>query len=320
MLFSAALQFGLAALTAAILPADIQSLVAKGPGKPNVVFFLTDDQDVHLESLSYQPLVKKHLIDKGLTYQHHFCTVAICCPSRVNLWTGKAAHNTNVTDVNPPYGKRPRWRDPFCARLTRVGGYPKFVSQGLNQQYLPVWLQEAGFNTYYAGKLFSAHTVENYNAPYPAGFTGSDFLLDPYTYQYLNSTWQRGQDAPISYEGRYTTDIITEKAKGFLNDAVEARRPFFLTIAPVAPHSNVEVNGSNLSDLGNSVRVKPPVSAERHKHLFQDVKIPRTDHFNPQQVPRPLSHYPVRWIETDDSVAQRGELDSPTLSAKSNPS
>lgn len=73
--------------------------------RPNVVFILTDDQDVHLDSLSYQPLVKKYLIDNGLTFQHHYCTVAICCPSRVNLWTGLAAHNTNVTDVTPPYGE-----------------------------------------------------------------------------------------------------------------------------------------------------------------------------------------------------------------------
>lgn len=84
----------------------------KLPGSPkaatpsaNIIFFLADDQDLHLESLSYQPLVKKHLIDEGVTFRHHFCTVALCCPSRVNLWTGLAAHNTNVTDLSPPYGK-----------------------------------------------------------------------------------------------------------------------------------------------------------------------------------------------------------------------
>ena len=73
--------------------------------RPNIIFFLTDDQDIHLDSLSYQSFVQRHLIDEGLTFKRHFCTTALCCPSRVNLWTGKAAHNTNVTDVNPPYGK-----------------------------------------------------------------------------------------------------------------------------------------------------------------------------------------------------------------------
>lgn len=51
-------------------------------------------------------LVTIDQISKGASYVHHYCTVALCCPSRVNLWTGRAAHNTNVTDLAPPYGKR----------------------------------------------------------------------------------------------------------------------------------------------------------------------------------------------------------------------
>lgn len=57
--------------------------------------------------------------------------------------------------------------------LYLLGGYPKFISQGLNENYLPVWLQEAGYNTYYTGKLFNAHTIYNYFDPFPAGFTGT---------------------------------------------------------------------------------------------------------------------------------------------------
>lgn len=73
--------------------------------RPNIVFILTDDQDLHMDSLSYMPHLQKHLVEEGTLYQRHYCTIALCCPSRVSLWTGKAAHNTNVTDVNPPYGK-----------------------------------------------------------------------------------------------------------------------------------------------------------------------------------------------------------------------
>lgn len=73
--------------------------------QPNIVFILTDDQDLHMNSLDYMPLTKKHLLDQGTFYKRHYCTTAICCPSRVSLLTGKQAHNTNVTDVNPPYGK-----------------------------------------------------------------------------------------------------------------------------------------------------------------------------------------------------------------------
>ncbi|KAL9618102.1 MAG: hypothetical protein Q9160_007172 [Pyrenula sp. 1 TL-2023] len=251
---------------------------AKQPSsRPNVVFILSDDQDLHMESLSYMPRLQQYLIREGTFYKRHFCTIALCCPSRVSLWTGKAAHNTNVTDVNPPYG-----------------GYPKFVSQGLNDAYLPVWLQEAGYNTYYTGKLFNSHTVENYNDPYPAGFNGSDFLLDPHTYEYLNASFQRDQSPPVSYEGQYSTDVLASKAFGFLDDAVKDSRPFFLTIAPVAPHSNVKF-GRSLSNRSMEVaeiELSPPIPAERHRHLFKSAIVPRNANFNPEE---PSS---VNWIRS----------------------
>lgn len=72
--------------------------------RPNFVFIMTDDQDLHLQSLAYQASVQKHFAREGTFFGKHFCTVALCCPSRVSLLTGKAAHNTNVTDVAAPYG------------------------------------------------------------------------------------------------------------------------------------------------------------------------------------------------------------------------
>lgn len=73
--------------------------------RPNVVFIMTDDQDAKMNSLDYMPAVQNHLVEKGTHYQKHYCTVSWCCPSRVSLWTEKTAHNTNVTNVEPPYGK-----------------------------------------------------------------------------------------------------------------------------------------------------------------------------------------------------------------------
>jgi arylsulfatase A-like enzyme len=84
---------------------DEQQPIMPKAKQPNIIFILTDDQDKHMDSLSYMPFLKKHLVDKGTSFDRHYCTVALCCPSRVSLWTGKAAHNTNVTDVNPPHGE-----------------------------------------------------------------------------------------------------------------------------------------------------------------------------------------------------------------------
>ncbi len=46
--------------------------------RPNIVFILTDDQDLHMNSLDYVPLIRKHLIDKGTLYKRHFCQTAVC--------------------------------------------------------------------------------------------------------------------------------------------------------------------------------------------------------------------------------------------------
>lgn len=76
------------------------------PGKrPNFVFIMTDDQDLQMNSLDYQPAIRKHFSSQGVTYKNHFVTMSVCCPSRVSLWTGMAGHNTNVTDVSPPFGR-----------------------------------------------------------------------------------------------------------------------------------------------------------------------------------------------------------------------
>lgn len=85
-----------------IWPGQEQVKEAKAP---NFVFIITDDQDLELGSVEYMPLLQQHLKNQGTFFQNHFVTTALCCPSRVSLWTGKQAHNTNVTDVSPPYGE-----------------------------------------------------------------------------------------------------------------------------------------------------------------------------------------------------------------------
>lgn len=195
---------------------------------------------------------------KGTTYNQHYCTVALCCPSRATLWTGQAAHNHNVTNVSPPHG-----------------GYPKVVSQGVNDNNLFLWMQEAGYNTYYVGKLWNFHTVDNYNMPYAKGFNGSDFLLDPFTYQYWNAKMSHNGEEPVSYAGQYSTDVVAEKALAWLDASLKEDDPFFLTVSPIAPHSNWVIDvEKDLSYL------EEPKSAPRHQHLFEDYVVPRGANYN----------------------------------------
>ena len=107
-------------------------------------------------------------------------------------------------------------------------------------------------------------------------------LLDPYTYRYYNATLQRNKEPPKSFPGEYNTDLISDRAIGFLEEAAAGDAPFFIGVMPIGPHTETVVPehpGEN--DLPIFL---PPVPAERHKDLYQGVKIPRTDNFNPEKV------------------------------------
>ncbi|KAJ4357147.1 uncharacterized protein N0V89_001722 [Didymosphaeria variabile] len=186
-------------------------------GKPNFVFIITDDQDLHLGSLDYMPLVKKHL------------------------------------------GKQ--------------GGYTKFISQGLNDKYLPVWLQEAGYDTHYTGKLMNGHSTSTWNKPLPAGWNSTKFLVDPGTYIYWNATFQENQSPPAPAPGQYNTDLVKEQGLAFIDAVSKTDRPFFVGIAPIGPHA--EFTGSR--------PFTKPVGATRHQKLFLDAKAPRTSNWNPDE-------------------------------------
>ena len=241
-----------------------------------------------MNSLSAMPNVNRLLGQGGTFYQQHYCTVALCCPSRVNLLTGRAAQcvdsppwlvdrtcrvehvevetnlysNTNVTDLGPPYG-----------------GYPKFISQGLNGDYLPVWLQAAWYDTYYVGKLMNSHTIENYDQPFVNGFNHSSFLLEPYTYQYLNTTWTIDHLQLESDVWTHTTNLTSKKALAYIEDAAPAKRPFFLMVAPIGPH--VELFGPHNKHASDGSRLHPPVPQAKYANAFASAQVPRTPNFNP---------------------------------------
>ncbi|KAL4790322.1 Six-hairpin glycosidase-like protein [Aspergillus venezuelensis] len=270
--------------TRRILKSWLSTLAQADPkSRPNFLFVFTDDQDATMNSVDYMHQVTSRIRDQGIDFANHFVTTALCCPSRVSLWTGRQAHNTNVTDVSPPYG-----------------GYPKFVSQGFNEDWFPLWLQDAGYNTYYVGKLFNSHSVTTYNDSFVKGFNGSDFLLDPFTYSYWNPSYQRNHEPVKSYAGRYTTDVTEEKALGFLEDALDnPSRPFFLTIAPIAPHFDQEPSRAS------GLPPQAPIPAPRHAHLFPDAKVPRVPSFNPVNQTGPswinqLSHQNQSVVDYED--------------------
>ena len=103
---------------------------AAADAKPNIVVLMTDDQT--LASMSVMPKTLDLLGDRGTTFTRSFASYALCCPSRATLYTGQYAHNHGVLSNGLP-----------------TGGYSRLDKSN----WLPLWLQGAGYRTMHVGQV-----------------------------------------------------------------------------------------------------------------------------------------------------------------------
>ncbi|KAF9429661.1 hypothetical protein BGZ94_009938 [Podila epigama] len=253
--------------------------------KPNFLVFLTDDQDRRMNSLDHLPLVQKYIRDEGTEFINYYTTTAMCCPSRVSLWSGQFAHNHNVTDEAPPHGS-----------------YTKFVSQKLDENWLPTWLQEAGYSNNYIGKFINGVSPNLKHAP--KGFEQHHWepLVQPGIYTFYSPIFSTNDGPLEKHDGVYQTDIISDKSIEILDGLAKNKsNPFLFVISPTAPHDEVWFTPEG------QFKFTPPVPAKRHEHLFQDLKAPRTPSFNPDKQDK------VAWLK---DLPQLNETEVERIDAK----
>ncbi|KAF9261445.1 alkaline phosphatase-like protein [Marasmius fiardii PR-910] len=225
--------------------------------KPNIILIITDDQDVRTGTTSFIPKLQRTLAEKGTSYERFYAPVSLCCPSRVSLLRAQHAHNHNVTYIGGIFG-----------------GYHVFCEKGYNGKYLPAYLQEVGYGTYYTGKLMNGLFADQIATQSPKGWTHSDFLVDPNAYLYYNASFSPNNSAPVSYEGQFQVDVVLDKALGLLDEALAPNqndKPFFLGVAPTAPHLEVQLANGWFTE---------PIPRKGQENLFPDIKVPRIPSFN----------------------------------------
>ncbi|KAI0552598.1 arylsulfatase [Xylaria curta] len=223
------------------------------PTRPNIVFIMTDDQDRRLNSLAHMPFLQSELVAKGTEFTKHYTNQALCCPSRSTLLRGQTVHNTNLTNVSQP-----------------GGSYNKWVLSGQDKDYLPHWLNAAGYRTEYIGKIMNGYGLSNYNVK-SKGWDWSDLLVEPYIDDYNLPVMSQNGQRPVFYDGFHQTDVIRIKALSRLRNLTSQANPFFLAIAPFTPHVGFQQD-------------KPshrPIPLQRHLEDFPNAKAPRTPNFNP---------------------------------------
>jgi N-acetylglucosamine-6-sulfatase len=217
--------------------------------RPNFVVIVVDDLDS--ASVSRMPAVNQHLMASGSTFSRFFATTPLCCPSRASILRGQYAHNHGV--------------------LRNTGddaGFAAFKASGVEDQTLASTLQGAGYETALIGKYLNGYAYPRDDSTYiPPGW---DFWVAGVDHDaYNNFNYALNVNGEVVNHGLderdYLTDVLAAHALSFLDTSAELERPFFLYLAPYAPHS-------------------PSTPAPRHEGMFSGETAPRGPAFNERNI------------------------------------
>jgi arylsulfatase A-like enzyme len=237
----------------------------------NVVVVLTDDQEPG--SLRVMKTVRRELVAEGTRFEHAYATLPQCCPSRATFLTGQYAHNHRVRGNEP-----------------ELGGYAQLD----NSETIATWLDDAGFQTAWVGKFLNGYgEPDKSQVPGEAALTdvpdGWDRWWVPVDHtEAMMYGYALNENGAVRHYGTsaddYQTDVLAEKASGFIREAAEGKEPFLLVVSPSAPHKESE------NRVGPNVPNRNPRPAARHLGAFANEPLPRPPSFaDPQLADQPVA-------------------------------
>ncbi len=247
------------------------------PARPNIIFILTDDLDA--ASAQQLPKLRSLLVEEGVSFENSFVSYPMCCPSRATILTGLYTHNHGVAVNDPPNG-----------------GFQKFREGGREEDTIAVRLQEEGYRTALFGKYLN-HYGEDDPTHVPPGWDEWHAKVDPGAEKDTNDEGEatggntdyydyvlNENGEAVSYgdsPADYLTDVLSGGATDFVRRAASDSEPFFLYLAPAAPHD-------------------PATPAERHEGAFAGEKAPRPASFGEEDVSDKPS-----WIRERRAISER---------------
>ena len=198
---------------------------------PNFIVFLTDDQGYgDLSCMGAADFKTPHLdrmAESGVRFTDWYSNSPVCSPSRASLLTGRYPGNAGVRAILAGHrtatGLPPSV--PTLATALKPLGYQTAMfgkwHLGLAEGSRP---EDHGFDEWFG---FLAGCIDYYSHIFYWGMAGGK--MDP-----VHDLWEQGQE--IYDNGKYFTEMITERAVAYIRKAVEDGRPFFLYLPYNAPH------------------------------------------------------------------------------------
>jgi arylsulfatase len=205
--------------------------------RPNILLLVADDLG-YSDLGSYGGDISTPNIDalagRGVRFTQ-FHTAPLCAPTRAMLLSGNDNHTAGM-------GIQGEGEGP----LEGLPGYEGHLSDRVIP--FPVLLKDAGYHTYIVGKWHLGLSPEH--SPTAAGFERcftllhgagdhfSDVALEPSLK--VSPYWEDGRPGRWP-EGRYSTDLYTERLIDFISDDIEDGKPFFAFAAYTSPHWPLQV-------------------------------------------------------------------------------
>ncbi len=198
--------------------------------KPNFIIILTDDQGYGDLSCMGSDYVQTPNLDKiaenGVLFTNWYSSAPVCSPSRASLLTGKYPANAGVRSI-------------LAGHRTATGLHPSVTT-------IASALKQFGYQTAMFGKWHLG--VAQGSRPNDHGFDQwFGFLagcIDYYSHIFywslrsgvdaLHDLWENGTE--VYDNGRYFTDLITERAVKYIRQSAKDSKPFFLYLPYNAPH------------------------------------------------------------------------------------
>ena len=270
------LLFGILACLAALLAAG-----CSGPGEdaqeeeteasvtqPNIIFVLTDDLD--FASAQQMSEIGSLLVEEGASFENAFVSQSLCCPSRATILTGLYAHNNGIKGNKPP-----------------DGGFQKFRDEGLEEDTIGVSLREGGYRTAFFGKYLNGYPGDDPTHIPPGWDEWYGKIKEQKLYDYEMN--ENGEVVSYGSETEdFFTDVLSDQATDFVQRAAPEEQPFFMYVAPTAPHG-------------------PATPAERHKGAYAGEEAPRPPSFDEEDV-----SYKPSWRQETERLSEEetAEIDA----------
>ncbi len=219
--------------------------------RPNIVLIQLDDfSDDLTQTLRSARTMRK----QGASFRHSFVVDSLCCVSRASTFTGQYPHQTGVrtnTDNLPnPVGP--------------VGGWAAFRDYGNSARQVALRLQRAGYRTGYTGKFLNQYEIRNGQVP-PAvpGWSEFNVLLGSAYDGWGFVSTRRVAGGGITFDTHpappatasaaekdraYAGTAIADFALSFVRRHERDAAPYFLQVAPYAPHNRVSPQGAYPGD------------------------------------------------------------------------